>query len=173
MAKPFPLLVVTAITPFPALEPYNAEAAAPFTTSIDSTSSAFKSAKVPLMIAPSTTINGADEVFKLLSPLNKISIDWPGAPPDEEAFKPATLPDKAEDKEDGGTAVNCSAVILVTDTVIFSFCVAPATPVTITSLNTFKSGCKLTFTSAPLTVFSTDTKPMDVKTNTSPFLALI
>ena len=127
-------MVVTAITPLAALEPYSAEAAAPFTTSIDSTSSALISARLPVIIVPSTMINGPDPtLLRLLSALSCISNAWPGSPPKLEVLTPATFPVKAEAKEVGGTALILSALILVTETVIFSREVAPATPVTITS----------------------------------------
>ena len=86
------------------------------------------------MMMPSIKIRGFELTFgKLLSPLNNISSDWPGCPPEELVFTPATFPVNADDNEVAGTLLNCSPETFVTETVMFFFEVAPATPVTITS----------------------------------------
>ena len=102
----FPLFVVTEMTPLPAREPYKAEAAAPFTTSIDSTSSTLISERLPCIMIPSIRISGEALTLRTLSPRSRRSICCPGLPPTEDDLKPATFPVKAEETEKGGTALS-------------------------------------------------------------------
>ena len=103
-------------------------------------SSTLMSAKEPSRITPSTKISGEEPIPKLLSPRNKMSTPAPGEPEPMLTLAPATLPTSAPAAETAGTALNLSSPTLVTDTVIFFFEVALATPVTITSSSALVEG---------------------------------
>jgi len=75
-----PRLVKIWTTPFAASDPYREEAAAPFTTSIRSMSSALMSASVPRVIVPSTMINGSCVPVMLVAARRRIFVSDPGWP---------------------------------------------------------------------------------------------
>ena len=105
-----------------------------------SMSSTLMSAKDPSRITPSTKISGEEPIPKLLSPRNKMSTPAPGEPEPMLTLAPATLPTSAPAAETAGAALSLSSPTLVTDTVIFFFEVALATPVTITSSSALVEG---------------------------------
>ena len=103
-----PFLVVISTTPFPALDPYNAEALGPLSTDILSTSLGLTSVNPPLVIlfshilspllipswligTPSTTTSAWVFPVKELFPLRTI-LDAEPKDPVSVMFKPATLP---------------------------------------------------------------------------------
>ncbi len=88
------------ITPFDALEPYNAVADASFNTLIDSISlglmvlNKFPEPEMPLLSTgtPSTTISGSLLAFKEAPPRIRILLPPPALPPPLVTCKPATFP---------------------------------------------------------------------------------
>ena len=127
-------------TPLPAFEPYKDDAAAPFTTSIDSISSTFISANDPCTCTPSTIIRGVWFPSILVAPRRFILEPEPGEPLNDVILTPAIFPESAEETEDCGTLLISSALILVTDTDIFLLEVPAATPAIITSSNILDEG---------------------------------
>src|SRR6266487_6093244 len=110
-----PRLVKTWTTPFAASEPYNDDAAAPFTTSTWSMSSELMSARPCRVIVPSTMMSGpaadveghgcelqAEGDERAVAERSRIVGSPPGAPLELISRAPATLPSSEPSAETAG-----------------------------------------------------------------------